>query len=78
MVALQIRDVPEEVRDVLAAQAKACGKSLQGFLLELITEEARRVRNADVLARFARRNDGARGSDITADLAEARAERELQ
>lgn len=49
MVALQIREVPEEVRDVLAARARAQGRSLQAYLLEVITNEARRSRNAAIL-----------------------------
>ncbi|MER7167518.1 hypothetical protein ABT336_15805 [Micromonospora sp. NPDC000207] len=59
MVALQIRDVPEEVRDVLAAQAKARGQSLQAYLLDLVETQARRLRNT-ALDRFAGRSDGAR------------------
>lgn len=39
-VALQIRDVPETLRDVLAAQAAARGQSLQAYLLDVVTREA--------------------------------------
>jgi hypothetical protein len=60
MVALQIRDVPIEVRDVLVAQAQARGQSLQAFLLALVEREARRMHNIDVLLRFDRRSDGSR------------------
>ncbi|MDR0360028.1 MAG: Arc family DNA-binding protein [bacterium] len=49
MVALQIREVPEEVRDVLAARARAQGRSLQAYLLEVVTSEARRSRNVAIL-----------------------------
>ncbi|MFG1949706.1 hypothetical protein [Micromonospora sp. NPDC048830] len=59
MVALQIRDVPEEVRDALAAEAKARGQSLQAYLLELVETQARRLRNTAILDRFAGRSDGA-------------------
>lgn len=45
MVAVQIRDVPDEVRDVLAREAEQRGKSLQSFLLEILEREARSVRN---------------------------------
>ncbi len=51
MVALQIRDVPDDVRDALATVARARGMSLQGLLLELVTIEARRARNLSVLER---------------------------
>jgi len=78
MVALQIRDVPEEVRDTLAAQARARGQSLQRYLLMLVTEEARRARNASVLARFARRKDGvvSRPGEIAAELDITRTDRD--
>jgi hypothetical protein len=77
MVALQIRDVPEEIRDVLAAQAKARGQSLQAYLLELVETQARRLRNTAVLDRFAGRSDGTRSlpGETTSELAQQRAER---
>lgn len=48
MVALQIRDVPEAVRDALAAEASRRGLSLQSLLLELVTQEARFQRNVEI------------------------------
>jgi plasmid stability protein len=77
MVALQIRDVPEEVRDALAVQAKARGQSLQAYLLELVETQARRLRNTAVLDRFAGRSDGARSlpGETATELAQQRAER---
>ncbi|MEU7678868.1 hypothetical protein AB0C42_29075 [Micromonospora taraxaci] len=78
MVALQIRDVPEEVRDPLAAQAKARGQSLQAYLLELVETQARRLRNPATLARFTGRSDGAgalRG-ESAAELTEQREQRD--
>lgn len=60
MVALQIRDVPEEVRDRLADAAKSRGQSLQAYLLALVTDEARRARNIAILERMAQRDDGSR------------------
>ncbi|WP_283133527.1 hypothetical protein [Rhizohabitans arisaemae] len=78
MVALQIRDVPEDVRDALADTAKVRGMSLQGLLLELVTTEARRARNLAALDR-ARQITGkydSRPGEAAAELAAARAERE--
>lgn len=77
MVALQIRDVPEDVRDSLAEQAKARGQSLQAYLLDLVETQARRVRNAAVLDRFAGRSDGSRSlpGETSAELAEQRGQR---
>lgn len=80
MIALQIRDVPEEVRDALAQRARARGQSLQAFLLSVVQEEARRSRNLALLERFANRSDG---SQLTAEeaadgITQARAERDEQ
>jgi hypothetical protein len=78
MVALQIRDVPEDVRDALTAQAKARGQSLQAYLLELVETQARRLRNTAILDRFAARSDGSRSlpGETSAELAQQRAERD--
>lgn len=78
MVALQIRDVPDDVRHSLAELAAARGQSLQSYLLTLVTEEARRATNLALLSRFEARQDGSRLSarDAVAALAEERAERE--
>jgi antitoxin FitA len=77
VVALQIRDVPEDVRDALAAQASSRGQSLQAYLLELVETQAQRLRNGAVLDRFAERTDGTRSvpGETAAELAEERAER---
>ena len=78
MVALQIRDVPEDIRQTLAEQAAARGQSLQSFLLTLVTDEARRSTNLTVLERFGARHDGSQLStaEVTEALDQARAERE--
>jgi hypothetical protein len=78
MVALQIRDVPEGIRQTLAEQAAARGQSLQSYLLTLVTDEARRSTNLTVLERFGTRDDGSRLStaEVTEVLDQARAERE--
>lgn len=60
MVALQIRDVPDEVRDQLVERATMQGQSLQAYLLALVEADARRARNLDILRRFADRRDGSR------------------
>ncbi|MEO3791087.1 hypothetical protein ABGB14_12770 [Nonomuraea sp. B10E15] len=78
-VALQIRDVPEPVRDALAARARAQGKSLQSYLLKLVEEDARRTRNVDLINAFENRADGYSGDEDTADMVrEMRAEREVR
>ena len=52
-VALQIRDVPEDVRDAIAKRAAEMGQSMQAYLLELVTDQARIVRNAEMFDRTA-------------------------
>lgn len=80
MVALQIRDVPDDVRQTLADRALARGQSLQAFLLTLVEDEARRSTNLALLDRFAGRDDGSRLSadEATDTLDGARADRDPQ
>lgn len=80
MVALQIRDVPEDVRDALAERARTRGQSLQAFLLSLVREEARRSVNTSLLDRLAGRTDGSflAAGEAAEDLAQARSERDSQ
>ena len=51
---MQIRDVPEDVRDRIAELAAARGQSTQAFLLELLRREVRIAANAAVFERTAR------------------------
>ncbi|MGH9073029.1 MAG: hypothetical protein ACRDZQ_02760 [Acidimicrobiales bacterium] len=78
MVALQIRGVPDDIRQTLADRAAARGQSLQSFLLALVTNEARRSTNLALLERFGGRQDGSQLStaQVTEALDRARAERE--
>jgi plasmid stability protein len=78
MVALQIRDVPDDVRQRLADRAAARGQSLQSFLLTLVTQEAERSANLAIVQRFADRTDGSRlsATEVADALDVARAERE--
>ena len=80
MVALQIRGVPEDVRQILAERARARGQSLQAFLLSLVEDEARRCANLALLDRFVGRADGAQLSvgEATDALDRARAERDVE
>jgi hypothetical protein len=78
MVALQIRDVPEDVRNALVERAQSQGQSLQAYLLSLVKADARRSRNQGVLARFDRRTDGSKvsGAETVKELDALRAERD--
>jgi antitoxin FitA len=44
-IALQIKDVREEVRDAIAARAAARGQSMQVYLRDLLEREFRAERN---------------------------------
>lgn len=50
-VALQIRDVPDAVKDVLAAEAKRQGQSVQAYLLAVVEREARLLQNGSAFDR---------------------------
>ncbi|MFF5625731.1 hypothetical protein ACFY5A_10215 [Microbacterium sp. NPDC012755] len=49
MVAIQVRDVPESVRDDLVRAARERGQSLQAFLADVLETEARKSRNRELL-----------------------------
>jgi antitoxin FitA len=51
MVAVTIRDVPDGVRDELAARAARAGKSLQEYLRGLLVEATDKPTVEEVLAR---------------------------
>lgn len=52
-IALQIRNVPDDVRDALVERAAQLGQSMQAFLLDVVQREARIARNAQVFERTA-------------------------
>lgn len=66
MVALTIRNVPDEVRDELAARAARSGRSLQEFLAAALAELAAKPCVEDVLAR-ARERVTTTGSRVAVD-----------
>jgi hypothetical protein len=78
MVALQIRDVPDDVRDELVAQAQQRGQSLQAYLLDLVRQQARRGANVALISRFSGRDDGLRTApgELAGILADERGARE--
>lgn len=81
-VAVTIRDVPEDVRDALGQYARQQGQSLQGFLLGLLTRQARFAQNQSILAAVGGElsagggGAGADAPDAADVLAAARAERD--
>lgn len=77
MVAIQIRDVPDDARDALTARARARGQSLQSFLREVVLREAAFGHNVAVLDTIAtwRAGSTATGQDVLDVLDDARARR---
>jgi plasmid stability protein len=75
-VAITVRDVPDDVRDELAARAARAGQSLQEYLRIMLISSAARPPVADVIARARARVDatGAR-ADATSILAARDADR---
>ena len=65
-VAVTIRDVPEPVRDELAARAARAGQSLQEYLRGRLIEETSKPQPADVLDR-ARARVRVTGSRVDAE-----------
>ena len=76
VVALTIRNIPEPVRDELAARAARSGRSLQEYLAAHLTQLAGRPAVEDVVAR-ARQRAVAAGHrlDVDAVLADREADR---
>jgi hypothetical protein len=64
MPLIQVRDVPEDVRDELARKAALAGKSLQSYLLGELTQLAERPTVAEIVAR-AQARAKATGSTVT-------------
>lgn len=66
-VAIQIKDVPEEVRDVLAKRASERGQSTQQYLRGLLEREYRRERNKRLFADMNIRRGTSMGVDEMVD-----------
>lgn len=59
---ITVRDVPNEVRDVLAEQARERGQSLQAYLLSLLRRQAAFSRNRQLLAEIESELSDGRGA----------------
>lgn len=66
---MTIRDVPDDVRDVLAREARQRGQSLQAFLLGILNRQAAFGRNRQMLSEIER--DLADGGGAGADAPDA-------
>lgn len=78
MVAIQVRDVPEGIRDDLARAAQQRGLSLQAFLRDVLEREARSARNREFVRAFAPiRGTSQHGlPDVVSIIAAERSERD--
>jgi antitoxin FitA len=65
-VAITVRDVPNEVRDELAARAARAGQSLQEYVSGLLVDAVSKPTAADVIAR-ARARVSATGVQVDAE-----------
>jgi antitoxin FitA len=70
MTLIQVRDVPESVRDELARKAAAAGQSMQAYLLGELTKLAAQPSMAEIVRR-AQARAKATGSTVTMDDAVA-------
>ncbi len=66
MVAITVRNIPDETRDELAARAARSGLSLQEYLRRMLVQSARRPAVDDLIARARARVD-ATGASLGAE-----------
>ena len=74
-VAITVRDVPDEVRDELAARAARSGRSLQEYLKGELIDLAYRPAVGDVVVELRRRASAHASLDIASVLADLTADR---
>lgn len=74
MAAIRIKDVPDEVGDVLATEAKRSGKSLQAYLLGVLERESRFARNREIVEQTPRPGADLSMDEVVAAVREARGE----
>lgn len=78
MVNIQVRDVPEQVRDAFAEAARTRGQSMQAYLRNLREEDAQRADNVRLLREVADMGGGhvAVADDAASELAAIRSDRD--
>lgn len=80
MVSITVRNVPQDVRDELAARAALEGKSLQIYLHEELTQMVEHPSQRQLLERIRRRRPSAKAKltaeDVVQFVHEARRERD--
>jgi plasmid stability protein len=58
MPSVQIKDVPPDVHAILKRRAAEAGKSLQEYLLDLLTRHAQSLTMEEILGRIEQRTGG--------------------
>ena len=76
MPTVQIKDVPDEIHQVLRRRAAARGQSQQEYLLDLLAEHARTLTIEEIYERAAQRSGGSLSFAQSAAL--IRAERDAR
>jgi hypothetical protein len=71
MVAIQVRDISDQSRDALAAEAERRGQSLQIFLHEVLEREAASARNVAWVREMAKRPRVRRAGPTARELIDA-------
>lgn len=77
MVAIQVRDVPEDVRATLVREAERRDQSLQAYLTDVLKREADSAKNLQWLAEWTPLTRGT-GTDVVQLIHEGREERDRQ
>jgi len=67
MATIQVRDLPEDVADVLRRRAEASGQSLQAYMREQLIAMARRRDKAEVMAIMRQTLERDPGPGLSAD-----------
>jgi hypothetical protein len=79
MSAIQIRDVPADIRASLVREAEARNQSLQVFLMDVLDAEARKIDNRRLVLDYVAKRPSTQISSSAADIIrEGRDERERQ
>jgi hypothetical protein len=68
-VVLTVRDVPDDIRDLLVRQARERGQSLQALLLSVLSRQADFSRNQQILVEIS--EDFHRGNGATEEAPDA-------
>ncbi|MBB2894219.1 FitA-like ribbon-helix-helix domain-containing protein [Flexivirga oryzae] len=77
MATIQIREIPEDVYEVIRKRARASGRSIQSYMRDAVVDLANRPTTEEILARMEQvraesDTPGATRESVLADLADER------